>query len=213
MTLGNMRTNGVRWLSVSCFLCHHGAVLAVDRWPDDAPVPSFGPRMVCTCGIVGADARPNWTERPARPSLTGAQWGGGRRRSMPHSGPSVGKAVPADARISQGPSTVPRTTSSPASARGKQEPNAAMKPLLHKTGLPHFDQESFTKGLSDGFRGYVWWTGPGIEPLSYASGYRESGVRNPRTESRIGRRGDAPSLDEVMAALRAEYEAWQTGAG
>jgi hypothetical protein len=24
------------------------------------PVPSFGPRMVCTrCGIVGADARPN----------------------------------------------------------------------------------------------------------------------------------------------------------
>jgi hypothetical protein len=28
--------------------------------------------MVCTaCGIVGADARPNWTERPARASLTG----------------------------------------------------------------------------------------------------------------------------------------------
>jgi hypothetical protein len=30
-------------------------------------VPSFGPRMVCTrCGIIGADARPNWQEQPAR---------------------------------------------------------------------------------------------------------------------------------------------------
>jgi hypothetical protein len=36
------------------------------------PVPAFGPRVVCTCcGIVGADARPNWTERE---SLTGRQW-------------------------------------------------------------------------------------------------------------------------------------------
>jgi hypothetical protein len=27
------------------------------------PVPAFGPRMVCTrCGIIGADARPNWRE-------------------------------------------------------------------------------------------------------------------------------------------------------
>ena len=68
---------GVRSLSVSCWFCHHGGVLAVDRWPDDVPVPSFGPRLVCTgCGIVGADARPNWTERPSLPSLTGTQWSG-----------------------------------------------------------------------------------------------------------------------------------------
>jgi hypothetical protein len=45
------------------------------RWPEDEPVPAFGPRMVCTgCGVVGADARPNWTDRPSRASLTGTQW-------------------------------------------------------------------------------------------------------------------------------------------
>jgi hypothetical protein len=60
MTLGNMRENGERSLAVTCWLCHHGAVLAVDRSPDDLPVPSFGPCLVCAgCGIVGADARPN----------------------------------------------------------------------------------------------------------------------------------------------------------
>jgi hypothetical protein len=59
MTLGNMRELGVRSLDVSCWLCHHQAVLSADRWPDDIPVPTFGPRMVCTgCGIIGADARP-----------------------------------------------------------------------------------------------------------------------------------------------------------
>jgi hypothetical protein len=31
--------------------------------------------MVCTrCGIVVADARPNWKEQPQRESLTGVQW-------------------------------------------------------------------------------------------------------------------------------------------
>ena len=57
MTLGNMRANGVRSLDVSCSLCHHPAM--------------FGPRMVCACcGMVGADARPNWREQPARETLT-----------------------------------------------------------------------------------------------------------------------------------------------
>jgi hypothetical protein len=41
-------------------------MLAVDRWSDDVPVPSFGPRMVYAgWGMIGADARPNWSERPA----------------------------------------------------------------------------------------------------------------------------------------------------
>jgi hypothetical protein len=77
MMLGNMLARGVRSLSVGCLLRQHGAVLAVDRWPDDVPVPSFGRCMVCTgCGIVGADERPNWKDRPERASLTGTQWGG-----------------------------------------------------------------------------------------------------------------------------------------
>jgi hypothetical protein len=75
MTLGNMRAQGVRSLSVTCGLCHHASVLSVDPWPDDVPVPSFARRTVCTsCGIVGADVRPNWRKQPQRESITGAQW-------------------------------------------------------------------------------------------------------------------------------------------
>jgi hypothetical protein len=75
MTLGNMRANGVRSLSVYCVVCHHEAVLDVEAWPDHVPVPAFGPRMVCAhCGVIGADARPNWKEQAPRQSLTGAQW-------------------------------------------------------------------------------------------------------------------------------------------
>jgi hypothetical protein len=75
MTLGNMRELGVRSLDVSCWNCQHQAVLSADRWPDDVAVPACGPRMVCTRrGIVGADARTNWKEQPARATLTG-EWG------------------------------------------------------------------------------------------------------------------------------------------
>jgi hypothetical protein len=74
MTLANMRANGVRSLLVSCELCHHKAAMNVDTFDDAVPVPTFGPRMVCTgCGIIGAFARPNWQERPPQESLTGAQ--------------------------------------------------------------------------------------------------------------------------------------------
>ena len=53
--------------SVVCDLCHHEAVLNVDAWPEDVPVPWFAPRMVCTsCGIIGAFARPIWQERTSQ---------------------------------------------------------------------------------------------------------------------------------------------------
>jgi hypothetical protein len=75
MALGNMRARGVRSLDVSCWLCHHRAILSADPRSDHVPVPTFGPRMVCTrCGIIGADARPNWRDQPARESLSGVQW-------------------------------------------------------------------------------------------------------------------------------------------
>jgi hypothetical protein len=74
MTLGNMRSHGVRSLAVSCDLCRHAARLDVDSYSDEVLVLAFGARMVCTCcGIIGADARPNWIEQPERPSLTGTQ--------------------------------------------------------------------------------------------------------------------------------------------
>jgi hypothetical protein len=44
MTLGNMRANGVRSLDVSCWQCHHRAILSADPWPDHVPVPTLGPR-------------------------------------------------------------------------------------------------------------------------------------------------------------------------
>jgi hypothetical protein len=75
MDLDNMRAQGVRSLWVVCDVCHHDAVVNVDRYCDAVPVPAFSPRMICTrCGIIGAHARPNWQERSVQGSLTGRQW-------------------------------------------------------------------------------------------------------------------------------------------
>jgi hypothetical protein len=64
MDLANMRQNGVRSLWIQCNQCRHTTVMNVDHLPGDLTLPSFGPRMVCTkCGTIGADARPNWSER------------------------------------------------------------------------------------------------------------------------------------------------------
>jgi hypothetical protein len=38
------------------------------------PVPSCGLLMAYPVTAVGADARPNWQERPERESLTAARW-------------------------------------------------------------------------------------------------------------------------------------------
>ena len=67
MTLGSMRRHGVRGLFVICQHCGHERAVSMDDWPDDATVPSFGPRMRCgQCGKLGATAVPNWIERADR---------------------------------------------------------------------------------------------------------------------------------------------------
>jgi hypothetical protein len=67
MTLGNMRRHGVRGLFVTCQHFGHERAANMDDWPDEATVPSFGPRMRCTsCGKLGAAAVPNWIERTDR---------------------------------------------------------------------------------------------------------------------------------------------------
>ena len=69
MTLGNIRANGVRRLDVSCWECHHKAVLDVDGYGDDVPVPSFGPRLVCTI------LRGHWRRCPAELGGPGGAYG------------------------------------------------------------------------------------------------------------------------------------------
>ena len=71
-----MRVNGVRSLEFQCHQCRRlREIVNVDHLPGDLTVPSLGPKMARTkCGIIDADARPNWKEQPQRESLTGMQW-------------------------------------------------------------------------------------------------------------------------------------------
>jgi hypothetical protein len=64
VTLGHIRGHGCRDLLVYCVSgrCHHSATLNGDWLPDETPVRSLCPRMVCTvCGMIGADVRPDWS--------------------------------------------------------------------------------------------------------------------------------------------------------
>jgi hypothetical protein len=75
MTLANMRANDVRRLIASCLApyCHHSAIIDADAYDGALTVKSFDARMVCTrCGLIGADVRPNWTDKPPREPLLGA---------------------------------------------------------------------------------------------------------------------------------------------
>src|ERR1700722_5870817 len=78
VTLGHIRSHGVRRLLIYCsagLYCHHSAVVDADRWPDDTVLLDLDAKAVCTrCGIIGADVRPNGSERPEPESLTGTQW-------------------------------------------------------------------------------------------------------------------------------------------
>jgi hypothetical protein len=73
VTLGHIRSHGVR--HSQGLYCHHSAIIDADRWPDETVVLDLDRRAVCTkCGIIGADVRPNWSERPPQESLTGTHW-------------------------------------------------------------------------------------------------------------------------------------------
>jgi hypothetical protein len=76
--------------SFACRSKRHSPDMATLLWIEDVPTlappmkdecdtahnaGAFGPGTVCTrCGIIGADARPNWLEKSERESLTGVQW-------------------------------------------------------------------------------------------------------------------------------------------
>jgi hypothetical protein len=64
VTLGHIRGHGCRNLVVYChsLWCNHSAVINADWLPDETPVRSLSPRMVCTaCGLIGAEVRPDWS--------------------------------------------------------------------------------------------------------------------------------------------------------
>jgi hypothetical protein len=68
MTLGNMRSLGVRALLLTCQACGYELRLNVDARSDDVAVSSFGLNLRCRrCRNVGADARPDWSERQEKP--------------------------------------------------------------------------------------------------------------------------------------------------
>lgn len=63
MTLGNLRSLGMRSLQVYCNNCPHHGVLDINGQPDHLAVKSFEPKMYCTkCGSKNVDVRPNWSE-------------------------------------------------------------------------------------------------------------------------------------------------------
>jgi hypothetical protein len=72
VTLGHIRSHGGRDLLVYCDSgnCHHSASLNADWLPDETPVRSLCPHMVCTvCGFIGADVRPDWSPHVNKPHI------------------------------------------------------------------------------------------------------------------------------------------------
>ena len=78
MTLGNMRSLGVRSLDAICeeTLCGHAAQIDVDNVPYEAVVVDVALRLRCSrCGSKSVSTRPNWLEyrasgTPNRPQET-----------------------------------------------------------------------------------------------------------------------------------------------
>jgi hypothetical protein len=63
ITMGEMRSSGVRGLLVYCadHKRSHHLKISADHWPDDVRLSDLEPRFVCkACGTRGADIRPNF---------------------------------------------------------------------------------------------------------------------------------------------------------
>jgi hypothetical protein len=64
VTLGSMRSQGVRGLLVRCSTCAHSVPISADQWPDDMRLSDLEPHFVCkVCGHRGADAAPDFGKR------------------------------------------------------------------------------------------------------------------------------------------------------
>ena len=68
ITLGEMRSSGVRGLLIYCadYHCSHSIAISADRWPDDVRLSDLEARFAGkACGKRGADVRPNfnWNAR------------------------------------------------------------------------------------------------------------------------------------------------------
>jgi hypothetical protein len=61
ITLGSMRSQGVRGLLVRCSSCAHSVAISADQWPDDLRLSNLEPHFFCqACGQRGADVRPDF---------------------------------------------------------------------------------------------------------------------------------------------------------
>jgi hypothetical protein len=74
ITLGEMRSSGVRGLLIYCaeYRCSHSSAISGDRWPDRVRLSDIEPRFTCqACRQKGADVRPNfnWEKRAGGGSL------------------------------------------------------------------------------------------------------------------------------------------------
>jgi hypothetical protein len=69
ITLGEMRSSGVRGLLIYCadYRCSHSIAISADQWPDDVRLSDLEPKFTCqACGHRGADVRPLFAvDRPS----------------------------------------------------------------------------------------------------------------------------------------------------
>jgi hypothetical protein len=63
ITLGEMRSSGVRGLLIYCadYHCSHWISMIADQWPDDVRLSDLEDWFTCSaCGHRGADVRPDF---------------------------------------------------------------------------------------------------------------------------------------------------------